>query len=409
MTQQHTASGGTYLDLHVHSSDGSDDAGGTVEGYLKWIQAKRGQGYRLDGFVLTEHRNYQPDRDYSALAERYDAVVLRGVEVETDVGHVLVFGVTPEFLQAFDVSKINLPYADVFRVAWETGGVAIGAHAGRSRIGIVDHFEDRTVDLAPVTLIEGLNGGSSDYENARGHELALEHSIGEVGASDSHFVSALGRAMTRFEGDIRTLDDLVAALRDPAHPFSPIRLEETKPGAVILPRPTASALIPATSRMGELSGDEVKYDQSVIGKEKHVGTLEVSMESIRHYCEAIGETSPLYLDQKYAEEEGQYGFVVAPPGILQTATLLPGPDPKIEFDGTGFLAGTRQEFFFPIRPGDSIEAYAQVKEIYEKTGRSGRMVFVVRRTRYQNQHGEDVAAIESSAVMRQVKAVGGNE
>src|SRR5690606_22902710 len=107
--------GATYLDLHVHSSDGSDDAGGTVEGYLKWVQAKRGQGYRIDGFVVTEHRRYDPAVDYTELAARYDAVVLRGVEVETDVGHVLVFGVTPAFLEAFDVSRVGLPYAEVFR------------------------------------------------------------------------------------------------------------------------------------------------------------------------------------------------------------------------------------------------------------------------------------------------------
>ena len=31
----------SYFDLHVHSTDGSDDAGGTVEGYCKWVEAQR--------------------------------------------------------------------------------------------------------------------------------------------------------------------------------------------------------------------------------------------------------------------------------------------------------------------------------------------------------------------------------
>src|SRR5690606_10371610 len=109
----------TYLDLHVHSTDGSDDAGGTVEGYLKWIAAKRAQGYRIDGFVLTEHRRYDPERDYTDLAAKYDALVLRGVEVETDIGHVVVLGVTPEFREQFDLANVSLPYAEVFRAAWE--------------------------------------------------------------------------------------------------------------------------------------------------------------------------------------------------------------------------------------------------------------------------------------------------
>lgn len=409
MTDTPAPDGATYLDLHVHSSDGSDDAGGSVEGYLKWVQAKRKQGYRIDGFAVTEHRRFDPDVDYTELAERYDAVVLRGVEVETDIGHVLVFGVTPDFLAAFDLKQVDLSYAEVFRTAWETGGVAVAAHAGRPRIGVVDHFEEEAIDLAPIALAETLNGGSSDFENARGHDLAIAHHIGELGSSDSHFVSALGRCMTRFDRAIRSVEDLVAVLRDPARPFTPVRLEETKPGAEIAERPTVAQLIPSTSRQGELGGDALEFDRSVIGREVPVGSLEVTSESIRQYCEALEETNPLYTDEVFAREQGPYGGLIAPPGILQTARLGSPPDARIAFGNTTFMAGSRQEFRFPIRPGDTIEAFAQVKEVYEKTGRSGRMVFLVHRTRYMNQHGEDIAISERSMVYRQVNPGGGDE
>ena len=396
----------TYLDLHVHSSDGSDDAGGTVEGYLKWVAAKRKQGYRIDGFVLTEHRRFDEDLDYSELAAQYDALVLRGVEVETDIGHVLVFGVTPQFLSQFNLADVGLSYVDVFRVAWESGGVAVAAHAGRPRIGVVDHYEEHAVDLRPVRVAETLNGGSSDFENARAHDLAEAHGIREVGSSDSHFVSALARCMTRFDTEIRSMDDLVAALRDPNASFVPVRLEETKPGAEIGERPTLASLIPSTSRQGELGGDALVYDRAVVGREVHVGRLEVTAPSIAAYCEALDETNPLYVDETFSREHGPYGGLIAPPGILQTARLGSPPDPKVEFGTNSFMAGSRQEYFLPIRPGDVIDAYGQVKEVYEKTGRSGRMVFVVRRTRYMNQHGEDVAATEQSMVFRQTRAVG---
>ena len=409
MTDTTAPDGATYLDLHVHSSDGSDDAGGSVEGYLKWVQAKRKQGFRIDGFAITEHRRFDPEVDYSELAARYDAVVLRGVEMETDIGHVLVFGVTPAFLAKFDLKRVDHPYIDVFREAWETGGVAVAAHAGRPRIGVVDHFDERSVNLKPIMLAETLNGGSSDFENARGHDLAVEHGIGELGSSDSHFVSALGRCMTRFDRPIRSVEDLVAVLRDPARPFTPVRLEETKPGAEIAERPTLAQLIPSTSRQGELGGDALEFDRSVVGREVPVGSLAVTAESIRQYCEALEETNPLYLDEAFARENGPFGGLIAPPGILQTARLGSAPDPKVQFGNTSFMAGSRQEFHLPIRPGDTIEAFAQVKEVYEKTGRSGRMVFVVNRTRYMNQHGEDVAITERSMVLRSVKPGGGDE
>ncbi len=396
----------TYLDLHVHSTDGSDDAGGTVEGYLKWIAAKRRQGFRIDGFVVTEHRNYDPARDYSELAARYDAVVLRGVEVETDVGHVLVFGAGPEFFQRFDVSSVSLPYAEVFRAAWESGGVAVGAHAGRPHIGLTDHVENRQVPTDAVRVIESLNGGSNDFENARGHDLALAAGLREVGASDAHFVTGLGKCLTRFEGAVRTMDDLVVRLRDPEAKFTPLRLEETVPGATVAPRLTVAQL-PFSSRQGELSGDAVEFDRSVIGQEVHAGQVEVTREAIAAYCEALGETNPLYTDDAFASA-GPYKSIVAPPGMLQTIQMeMSGPpDPKVNFGNMAFMAGSRQEFHLPFRPGDVIDGYASVKEVYEKTGRSGRMVFVTRRMRYVNQHGEQVAITESSMAHREVNAGG---
>ena len=397
-----------YLDLHVHSAEGSDDAGGTVEGYLKWINARREQGYRLDGFVLTEHRRFDPDLDYSELAERYNALVLRGIEVETDVGHVLVYGVTSDFAQEFDLSDVSLPYEEVFRAAWDLGGIAIGAHAGRPRIGLVEHVSERDVPLDGVRIIEALNGGSSDYENAQAHELAVTRGLREVGASDAHYVSGLGRCLTRFASPVRRIEDLVEQLRDHAAEFLPVRLEETKPGATVAARPTTSQLVPSTSGQGDLGGDDLEYDRSVVGKEIPVGRFEVTREAIASYCEALEETNPLYTDEEFAAR-GPYRGLIAPPGILQTARMGQPPDPKVQFGNQAFMAGSRQEYFRPIRPGDVIEGYAQVREVYEKTGRSGRMVFIVRRTRYVNQHGEDVAAMDHSMVMRDTRPLDGGE
>ncbi|MFA7248488.1 MAG: MaoC family dehydratase N-terminal domain-containing protein [Dehalococcoidia bacterium] len=397
----------TYLDLHVHSAGGSDDAGGTVEGYLKWIAARRALGFRIDGFVVTEHRRFDPDpqldRDYAALAARYEATVLRGVEVETDIGHVLVFGVTPEFLRGFDLTSVSLPHEDVFRTAWETGGVAVGAHAGRPRIGCVEHADERGVTLEGVGVIEALNGGSNDYENGRAFDLAEARGLRVVGASDAHFVSALGRCLTRFDRPVRTMADLVGALRDPAAAYVPMHLDDTKDGVAPRPRPSgAPASLPASSGMGNLGSDEIEYDRSVVGREIPVGRFEVTHELINGFCEAIGQQNPLYTDEAFAAQ-GPYGGIIAPPGIAQAVRMDPAPNPRVQFGRSPLMAGQRHEYYLPVRPGDVIEGFAQVKEVYEKTGRSGRMVFVLRRTRYANQHGEDVAAVETTSVHREVK------
>ena len=77
------------LDLHSHSTS-SDDSRASVEQYVKWVGVLRRKGYRIDGFVLTEHRKFDFDKDYSALASEYDVVILKGSELDTNYGHFLV-------------------------------------------------------------------------------------------------------------------------------------------------------------------------------------------------------------------------------------------------------------------------------------------------------------------------------
>ena len=63
----------------------------------------------------------------TALGEKYGLTILKGAEVETEYGHVLVFGVTPELQQAFDFSNIHLALADVIAACEAHGAVAVPA------------------------------------------------------------------------------------------------------------------------------------------------------------------------------------------------------------------------------------------------------------------------------------------
>jgi predicted metal-dependent phosphoesterase TrpH len=202
-----------YLDLHAHSTDASDDAGGTVEGYLKWIAARRKRGDRVDGIVLTEHRQFDPAVRYDELAERYDVAVLLGAELETDVGHLLVYGLTPALAQRFDFADVALPHRELLAAVRDEGGAAVPAHAGRPRIGLCDHAERGDVAFELVGAVEALNGGSSDEENGRAGRLVAEHRLPSVGGSDAHFVSAIGRCLTAFERPVTSIEVLVEELR----------------------------------------------------------------------------------------------------------------------------------------------------------------------------------------------------
>jgi acyl dehydratase len=115
----------------------------------------------------------------------------------------------------------------------------------------------------------------------------------------------------------------------------------------------------------------------------------------------LGETNPLYTDDETAAA-GPYGAIIAPPGLVYSMQVGPGPDAKVKFGNATFHAGERAELHRVVRVGDTITARQHVKEVFAKTGRSGTMVFAVRRTEFSNQHGELVAAVEQSMVHREV-------
>ncbi|MED5262642.1 MAG: PHP-associated domain-containing protein [Myxococcota bacterium] len=196
------------LDLHTHSIK-SDDAKARVENYCQWIRKRE---IPLDGFVLTEHRQFDGESDYRAIEDEFGMVILKASEVETDYGHVLVFGVTPDLLHAFDFARIDLPLADVLEESQRCGAVAVPCHPGRPRVGLCAHIEARG-DVEGVQWIEVFNGGSRSGEDEASLELARKRGYGGIGGSDSHIVSHIGRCVTRFEDSVHSIEQLVSALR----------------------------------------------------------------------------------------------------------------------------------------------------------------------------------------------------
>ena len=195
------------LDLHTHSIK-SDDGRAKVDNYCQWI---RSRSIAIDGFVLTEHRQFDFESDYSALADKYGLCILKGAEVETEYGHVLVFGVTRALVDSFDFASTHLALADVLRACAEHGAVAAPCHPGRPRVGMSAHIGTYGVP-AGVRIVETMNGGSRDNEDGIALTMAQAHGYLGIGGSDSHIVSHVGRCATRFSRQVRTVDELVQAL-----------------------------------------------------------------------------------------------------------------------------------------------------------------------------------------------------
>jgi len=207
------------LDLHAHSIK-SDDGRAKVQNYCQWIKTRN---IPIDGFVLTEHRQFDNESDYRDLAEKHELTILKASEVETEYGHVLVYGVNQALQEAFDFTNIHLALADVIAACETHGAVAVPCHPGRKRVGMAAHLDEFGVPQG-VRIVEVYNGGSRGDEDKVAQDMADEQKYFGIGGSDAHIVSHIGRCATSFPGTINNEQDLVDALK--AENFEAIKIEQ---------------------------------------------------------------------------------------------------------------------------------------------------------------------------------------
>jgi acyl dehydratase len=140
----------------------------------------------------------------------------------------------------------------------------------------------------------------------------------------------------------------------------------------------------------------VPIDRSVVGQEfDYTEFPPVTAAQIRAYADAYGERNPQWTSVPDAE-------LVAPPTFalrLRGKHFMPKELPR-NLGRNGFDAGKDIEIGVDVRPGDVLTARSTVHDVYEKTGRSGSMTFIVFRTTVSNQRGDLVAVVDQKMMFR---------
>lgn len=194
------------LDLHVHTTRGGFDSSLSPEAL---VQEVRRLG--LDGVCLTEHNSGWDGWQLASLAQ--GLALLRGMEVETDLGHIVAFG-----LDGY-VSGIHRA-RELRRVVDKAGGFMVAAHPFRRYFDGLRNSEPLTVEEAArlplfqlVDEIEVGNGASSERENYFALQVARRLGRRGTAGSDAHSIQGLGCFTTVFEREIRTEQDLIRELK----------------------------------------------------------------------------------------------------------------------------------------------------------------------------------------------------
>ncbi len=189
------------LDLHCHTAAHSSCSSLTPEAL---VGLARTAG--LDAICLTEH-----DRSWSAaeiveLRARLDFIVLRGMEITTELGHVLVFGLDryePDMYVA----------ANLRRHVLEVNGLMILAHPARAG---QPELDPRLID-GPFDALEGLNGSDGIVQNQAAMRLGARLPLPPTAGSDCHSQREAGTVATLLAHPIATERELIDELRRGRH------------------------------------------------------------------------------------------------------------------------------------------------------------------------------------------------
>lgn len=205
---------GSIIEMHVHTNPSSSDS--MLDPHeLVQIAAEAG----LSGVNMTEHDNVHEQHVQKAFRDRHpDFFVNFGMEVSTDMGHMLAVGLTTYLPGIRRAAKLREELDKI-------GGFLIVAHPFRRlfdpvtamRTGVKfemtpEEAAERMPVFKLVHAVEVANGANTPQENEFALEVVRLLGISGTGGSDAHSSSGIGTFATGFGRPIATPEEFLEEL-----------------------------------------------------------------------------------------------------------------------------------------------------------------------------------------------------
>ncbi len=205
---------GSVLDLHCHTVHGSPDSELSA---AQLVEKARQTG--LTACCITEHDKMWDKHHTETLSREFNVSFIRGMEVTTNLGHMIVYGLDHYVSGIHDAHALS-------RTVHARGGLMIVAHPFRKLLlqlrynanspkAVIPTFEE-ACDFEVFKLVdevEVLNGGTSDLENYFALRVARRLGFHGVSGSDAHSLHGVGRFTTVFYRDVTTVPELVTEVK----------------------------------------------------------------------------------------------------------------------------------------------------------------------------------------------------
>jgi len=192
------------IDLHVHTNVSSPCSLIDPERVIA-LAMQAG----LDGICVTEHDEIEGAEVASALGRKHGFPVFRGIEIYTEMGDMLVFGLYE------DAGGWKVPFEELLERCRSAGAVIVPAHCCRvtGELARVHGPERADWLMRNVDAVETYNVGCTPQGNSAALELARRFDLPGTWGSDSHHEFQIGRCYTVFKDSIDSDEALVAALK----------------------------------------------------------------------------------------------------------------------------------------------------------------------------------------------------
>ena len=135
----------------------------------------------------------------------------------------------------------------------------------------------------------------------------------------------------------------------------------------------------------------------------------ISAEMAYDVADSIEDYNPLYIDPGYAESSRFAGLLCPPLATWKDIAPSIGYfgagqewhfEVPLPFNSYGLNGGSDWQFLRPSYVGTWITRQFRILDIFEKQGRSGPLVFVVRRETQTNQHGDAISVADRVSIHR---------
>ena len=184
------------IDLHCHTKVYSACSALTPEALVRAAKARG-----INGVCITEHDAAWSAADAQRLGEDMDFLVLRGMEVTTEVGHVLCFGVDEHHPDMATLAGLRARVSDA-------RGLMFLAHPSR-RYGTLP-----PADLsAYFDSVEIQNGTEGILQNDAAASMSRGLRLPGIGGSDAHSAREVGACATDFNVTVADHESFLQALR----------------------------------------------------------------------------------------------------------------------------------------------------------------------------------------------------